>query len=123
MSIPCFSASFRAVSDGRTWNPIIIAFEAVASVTSESDICPTALCIMFTCISSVDSSISESDNASTDPSTSPLTIILSSWKLPIAIRRPISSSVRIFCVRIDCSLANCSRLLAIERASCSLSRT
>ncbi len=101
----------------------MIPSEAVAKVMSDSDICPTALWITFTCISGVDKRINESDKASTDPSTSPFTITLSSWKLPIAIRRPMSSSVRIFCVRIDCSLCSCSRLLAIERASCSLSST
>ena len=38
----------------------------------------------------------ESVNASTDPSTSPLIITLNSWKSPIAILLPISSSVKCF---------------------------
>ena len=72
---------------------------------------------MFTWISSVDSLISESDNASIEPSTSPLTITFNSWKLPIAIRRPISSRVMCFWVRRPCSRWSCSRLLASCRAS------
>ena len=54
---------------------------------------PTALCIIFTCISSVDNFKKESVNASTDPSTSPLRIIFNSLKSPSAILRPISSKV------------------------------
>ena len=102
---------------------MMIASEAAANVTSDSEICPTALWITFTCISSVESCMSESERASTDPSTSPFTLMFSCWKFPIAIRRPISSRVSIFCVRIDCSRCNCSRLVAIARASCSVSIT
>ena len=50
-------------------------------------------------------------------------MILSSWKSPNARRRPTSSRVSIFCVRNPCSRASCSRLLAISRASWSVSNT
>ena len=123
MSICSCSASLRAPLDGRTWKPMIIASEAEASNTSDSDICPTAFEIIFTCICSVDNFNKESDNASIEPSTSPLTIMLSSLKLPTAKRRPISSSVMCFCVRKPCSRCSCKRLLAISRASTSLSST
>ena len=102
---------------------MMIAEEAAASTTSDSEIWPTALWITFTWISSVDRRIRESDNASTEPSTSPFTITFSSWKLPTAIRRPISSRVSIFCVRRPNSRCNCSRRLAISRASWSVSST
>ena len=39
-----------ALPDGRTWKPMMIASEAEASSTSDSEICPTALEIMFTWI-------------------------------------------------------------------------
>ena len=42
MSIPSFSASFLALSEGLTWNPTTTAFDAAASRISDSDICPTA---------------------------------------------------------------------------------
>ena len=41
---------------------MMIASEAEASSTSDSDICPTALDIMLTCICSVESFSKESDN-------------------------------------------------------------
>ncbi len=123
MSTPSRSAARRAAIDGRTWKPMMIASDAAARVTSLSEISPTALCRTLTWISSVDSLMSESLRASIEPSTSPLTMILSSWKLPMARRRPISSSVRILVVRSPCSRCNCSRLEAISRASCSVSST
>ena len=102
---------------------MIIALDAAANVISDSDICPTALCNTLICISGVDSLISESLKASTDPSTSPFTTKFNSWKLPTAIRRPISSRVNNLWVRKPNSRCNCSRLLAISRASCSVSIT
>ena len=123
MSTPSWSAILPAAPEGRTWNPTIIASEAAARETSDSEIAPTPLWITFTWICSVDNLINESLNASTEPSTSPLTMMFNSWKLPKAIRRPNSSNVRIFCVRKPCSRANCSRLLVISRASWSLSTT
>ena len=54
ISTPSCSANLRAAAEGRTWNPMIMASEAAAKVTSDSDICPTALWITLTCICSVD---------------------------------------------------------------------
>jgi len=120
-SISSFSASFLALSDGRTWNPTIIAFDAAASRISDSEIWPTALWMTLSWISGVDSLIRESLRASTEPSTSPLTMIFSSWKLPIAILRPISSRVICFWVRSPCSLCSWALFVAISLASRSLS--
>ncbi|MNI69851.1 hypothetical protein D3C73_1256230 [compost metagenome] len=85
---------------------MMIASEADANNTSDSEIAPTDLWIIFTWISSVDNFNNESDKASIEPSTSPFTIILSSLKLPIAKRRPISSKVICFVARIPCSRCN-----------------
>ena len=109
--------------EGRTWNPMMIAFDAAANMTSPSEICPTALWITFTWISGVDNLIKESDKASIEPSTSPFTMMFNSWKFPMAIRLPISSSVICFWVRNPCSRCSCSRLLAKARASFSLPMT
>ena len=100
-----------------------MALDAAASRMSDSEICPTALCLILTWISSVLSLISESERASMDPSTSPFTITFSSWKLPMAIRRPISSSVICLVVLSSCSRCSCSRLLAISLASLSVDIT
>ena len=78
MSISSCSASAFALPAGLTLNPIIMASDADANNTSDSVIAPTPLCIIFTKISSVDSLENESESASTEPSTSPLSIILSS---------------------------------------------
>ena len=117
------SANLDACNEGRTLNPIIIASEALASVTSLSVICPTALWITFTTISSVDNFCNESLNASTEPSTSPFIITFNSLKFPNARRRPISSSVICFLVRIPCSRSICALLYAISFASPSSSYT
>ena len=115
--MPCSSAIFLASVEGRTWNPMMTASEASARITSDSEMAPTALWITFTRTCSVESLMSESDSASTEPSTSPLTMTLSSLKLPIAIRRPISSRVMCFWVLIPWILMSCSRLLAMALAS------
>ena len=78
---------------------------------------------MLTCISSVVSFWSESDKASTDPSTSPFKIIFNSLKSPTFKRRPISSRVIFFCERTLCSRCNCKRFAAICLASRSSSIT
>ena len=75
----------------------------------------------LTCTFSVESLRNESLSASIEPSVSPLTMILSSWNSPKAIRCEISSSPSVLVVRSDCSRCNCVRLLAISRASCSVS--
>jgi hypothetical protein len=53
----------------------MIASEADANITSVSVIAPTPLCIILIWISSVDNLENESDNASTEPSTSPLNYV------------------------------------------------
>ena len=96
---------------------MMMASDAAASSTSDSEIAPTALWITFTRTSSVESLRRESDRASMDPSTSPLTMMLSSLKFPIAIRRPISSSVICFWVLMPWIRRSCSLRLAISLAS------
>ena len=81
---------------GRTLNPTIIASDAVANKTSDSVIAPTPLCKIFTWISSVDNFWKESVSASTEPSTSPFSMMFNSLKSPKAIRLPISSKVNVF---------------------------
>lgn len=76
-----------------------------------------------TLIFSVESLMNESLSASILPSVSPLTMMLSSLNEPRAMRWLMSESVRRFCVRRPCSRWSCRRLLAMSRASCSVSRT
>ena len=123
ISTPSRSASFLAAAEGRTWKPTMMASDASASVTSFSEIWPTALWITFTCIFSVESFMNESLSASTLPSVSPFTMRLSSLNEPRAMRWLMSASVRRVCVRRPCSRCSCSRLEAISRASCSVSIT
>ena len=123
MSICSCSANLRAATDGLTWNPMIIAFDADANNTSDSVIAPTPFNKILVWILAVDNFCKESERASIDPSTSPLMMMLSSLKSPIANLRPISSSVICFCVRIPCSRCNCKRFEAISRASRSSSIT
>ena len=100
-----------------------MASEASASVTSLSEICPTALWMTLTLIFSVDNLRNESLRASILPSVSPLTMILSSLNSPSAIRWEMSPRVSRFWVRSPCSRCSCRRLFAISRASCSVSST
>ena len=67
--------------------------------------------------------MNESLRASIDPSVSPLTMMLSSWNSPRAIRCDSSSRPSFVVVRRLCSRCNWIRLLAISRASCSVSIT
>lgn len=78
---PCAGRTLKAYDD---------SIGSEARITSLSDICPTALCITFTFISSLESFTIESDRASTEPSISPLTIILSSLHFALDIRRLMS---------------------------------
>ena len=78
---------------------------------------------MFTSISPVESFCSESVSASTDPSTSPLSMMLSSLNSPKAIRLPISSRVICFWVRTFCSRSSWVLLAAICLASLSSLKT
>ena len=82
ISIFSRSASSRARGSGCTWKPTMIAPEAAASSTSDSEIWPTAWRMMRICTSPVLSLESDSESASTDPSTSPLMISLSSLVSP-----------------------------------------
>ena len=54
----------------------MMALEAVASITSDSVIPPTALCITLTLTSSLESLRREALTASAEPATSALTMIL-----------------------------------------------
>src|SRR5207249_3942774 len=47
------SAEARALESGRTWKPMMIAFEALASSTSESVMAPTPRCTTSTLTSGV----------------------------------------------------------------------
>ncbi len=119
ISTPSVSARRDACSEGRTLKPTRIASEAVASNTSLSVIAPTPFNTMLIAISSVDNFWSESLNASTDPSTSPLMIRLSCLKFPRASLLPISSSVICFLVLIPCSRSICALRFATSLASAS----
>ena len=77
----------------------------------------------LTCTFSVLSLMNESLRASIEPSVSPLTMMFNSWNSPRAIRCEMSSRPSVFVVRRLCSRCNWMRLLAISRASCSVSIT
>ena len=117
------SAMLRALPEGLTLKPIIIASDAEANRTSDSVMAPTALWTILTCISSVDNFSNESDKASTEPSTSPFKMIFNSLNSPNAIRLPISSRVKCFWVLTLCSLTSCVLLDAICLASFSSANT
>ena len=55
MSICSASANLRAPPEGRTWKPMMIASDAEANKTSDSEIWPTAFDMMLTWICSVES--------------------------------------------------------------------
>jgi len=97
MSISSFSASFRACMEGRTWNRSRWRLRLRQAGHHPRDLTHGFVYNIHLDFL-VESFIKESDNASTDPSTSPLTMMLSSLKLPMAILRPISSRVICFCV-------------------------
>ena len=82
MSTPSRSAVSFADASGRTLNPMMIALDAAASVTSDSLIAPTPPWMIFTTTSSLDSFTRLCLIASTDPCTSALTTIPSSFRLP-----------------------------------------
>ena len=77
MSISSCSASLRTPVPGRTWKPMMMAFEAAASITSVSVMAPTPAWTMSTATSSFDSLSSASESASTEPPTSAFTTRLS----------------------------------------------
>jgi hypothetical protein len=72
MSTPLCSATCAAFGSGRTLKAMMIAFDAWASMTSDSVTPPTAPCTTFTRTASVVCFLSASLIASTDPWTSPL---------------------------------------------------
>ena len=82
MSTPSRSAVSFAVASGRTLNPMIIAFDAEARLTSDSLIAPTPPWMILTTTSSFESFSRLCLIASTDPCTSAFTTIPSSFKLP-----------------------------------------
>src|SRR5436309_1480327 len=61
------AAEARALEAGRTWNPMMMAFEALASSTSESVIAPTPRCTTSTLTSGVESCARASASASAGP--------------------------------------------------------
>ena len=77
-----FSASWEAFDSGLTLNPIMIALEAVASITSDSLIPPTEVCITLTLTSGWVIFSKASLIASTEPCTSPLIIMFNSLICP-----------------------------------------
>src|SRR6059036_1644700 len=82
MSTPFACAWDAALVSGLTLNPITIAFDAEASMTSLSLIAPTELWMTFSLTSSVDSRSSASASASTEPCTSALRMSRSSFTSP-----------------------------------------
>ena len=85
MSTPSLSACAAALLSGLTLNPITKALDAVARVISVSVIAPTPPWITLTFTSSVESFANDCLIASTEPWTSALTIIASSFTLPSCI--------------------------------------
>ena len=88
-----FSAISFAIASGLTLNPIIIAFDTFASVTSLSVIAPTFACITLTFTSSFDNFSNDCFTASTDPWTSAFTIIFNCFRFPFSIWLNKSSNV------------------------------
>ena len=87
------SATSAALRSGRTLKPMMIAFDAVASSTSDSLIAPTPLWMIRTLTFSSLSLVSVSPSTSAEPCTSALTMIGSSFMPPSAICACSDSSV------------------------------
>ena len=79
------SATSAALRSGRTLKPMMIAFEAVASSTSDSLIAPTPVWMMRIFTRSSLSFASVSASTSADPCTSALMMSGSSFTPPSAI--------------------------------------
>ena len=88
-----FFACCSAASSGLTLNPIIIALDTDAKVTSDSFIPPVDAWSILTLTSSLESFSNESFIASTEPWTSAFIIIFNSLILPCLICPNKSSSV------------------------------
>src|SRR5207244_4204893 len=115
MSTPFTCAWVAAFVSGLTLNPMTIAFDAEASMTSLSLIAPTELWITFSFTSSVDSRSSASASASTEPCTSALRMSRSSFTSPdwICFWSP-SSVIRVAVLPL--SLSRSWRIVATCRA-------
>src|SRR5213076_2667385 len=115
MSTPFACAWDAALVSGLTLNPITIAFDAEASMTSLSLIAPTELWMTFSLTSSVDSRSSASASASTEPCTSALRMSRSSFTSPdwICFWSP-SSVIRVAVLPL--SLSRSWRMVATCRA-------
>ncbi len=87
------SATSAALRSGRTLKPMMIAFDAEASSTSDSLMAPTPLWMMRTLTFSSVSLVSVSPSTSAEPCTSALTMIGSSFMPPSAICACSDSSV------------------------------
>ena len=87
------SATSAALRSGRTLKPMMMAFDAVASSTSDSLIAPTPLWMMRTLTFSSVSLVSVSPSTSAEPCTSALMMIGSSFMPPSAICCCSDSSV------------------------------
>ena len=85
MSTRSICACCIAFGSGFTLKPMMMAFDAEASMTSVSVMVPTAPWITRTLISSVDRRSSASCSASTEPCTSPLRMTRSSLTSPASI--------------------------------------
>ncbi len=88
------SATSAALRSGRTLKPMMIAFDAVASSTSDSLIAPTPVWMMRIFTRSSLSFVSVSASTSAEPCTSALMMIGSSFMPPSAICCCSDSSVR-----------------------------
>ena len=91
--MPSFSAIVLAIGTGLTLNPIIIALDTFANVTSVSVIAPTLAWITFTFTWSFDNFSSAVLTASTEPCTSAFTIKFNCFKFPFSIWENKSSKV------------------------------
>ena len=113
MSTPSRLAFSSATGSGRTLKPTIMALEALASMTSLSLMAPTAPWMMCTRTSSLESFSRDWRTASTEPCTSALTMIFSSFMSPSFI-----CSNRLSRVTLVWEL-NCSSLRSLMRCSTS----
>ncbi len=94
MSTPSRSATLSALRSGRTLKPMMIAFDAAPSSTSDSLIAPTPLWMMRILTRSSLSFVSVSASTSAEPCTSDLMMIGSSFIPPSEIWACSDSSVR-----------------------------
>ena len=82
MSTFSLSAAAFAIASGRTLNPMMIALDAEAKITSDSLMAPTPPCTTLIITSSLESFMRLCFTASTDPCTSAFTTRFNSFTLP-----------------------------------------